>query len=266
MKIKNFFYKLSGSFILASSLSFTIGSIAFISFKELLKNNDSITRSYKKINKLEQITTDITDTETSVRGYIITGKEVYLQPYYQALTTIDEHINEYKLYIRTSEEQAKFNKIIELKDKRLKVLEEGLKIRKEKGFAAVLKITDIQKGRRLMVEIKTTVEVLNSIETNKLALRKEQSENLVIVSRLSIVATALLNLLILVMAYNLVQEEVKHREIIEKKLLKANRALSFSVKTATEELDNYFQSGYERKLELEKLNNSLKSLNLEHHE
>src|SRR5690242_7889283 len=65
---------------------------AFNSFQQLITKLMNGRELRTERENLITLLSDLKDAETGQRGYIITGEDAYLEPYYIALQTIDEHL------------------------------------------------------------------------------------------------------------------------------------------------------------------------------
>ncbi len=68
-------------YVIAFALLLISYFLIFFIIKTLEKDAGSVSHSYAIINNLESIKAEITDAETGVRGYMLTGEVSYLKPY-----------------------------------------------------------------------------------------------------------------------------------------------------------------------------------------
>jgi len=68
-------------FGLSLLLLISISAASFISIRNLFKSSDLVTHSNQVIRKLEYTISIMKDAETGQRGYLLTGNEVFLEPY-----------------------------------------------------------------------------------------------------------------------------------------------------------------------------------------
>ncbi len=59
----------------------SLGAVSYLMIKEFKSSVDWSTHTYKVLRTNEKLLSDIKDAETGQRGFIITGKEEYLEPY-----------------------------------------------------------------------------------------------------------------------------------------------------------------------------------------
>ena len=66
-----------------------------------------VLRNYKVLDKFEQTQAHIVDAEANQRGYLLTGRTEYLDPYQGAMTSIHDDLTELKrLTLNDPEQQA----------------------------------------------------------------------------------------------------------------------------------------------------------------
>ena len=59
----------------------TIGLVSFLTLQRLLKSNQAVSHSGQVMQKLEQVLSVMKDAETGQRGYLLTGRANFLEPY-----------------------------------------------------------------------------------------------------------------------------------------------------------------------------------------
>ena len=99
------------------------------------------------------------DAETGQRGYLITGETSYLEPYNIALANIDKQVK--TLEQLTADNPAQQARIPALKNRiadRLKILQEGLALRKENGFEAAREMILTGRGKDEMDELRRQID------------------------------------------------------------------------------------------------------------
>lgn len=89
--------KIGAGYGLALGLLITVGVISYRSTVELMDRSLLVEKTQSEIILLEDIRVSITDSESSVRGYLLTGDPSYLDLHTGAKTTVAERIAELKL-------------------------------------------------------------------------------------------------------------------------------------------------------------------------
>src|SRR5262245_9296629 len=73
--------KISSGFLLALVVVLSVSLMAYRDIRDLIDINQQVTRAHKVISTIEQVLSDLKDTETGQRGFLITGEDEYLEPY-----------------------------------------------------------------------------------------------------------------------------------------------------------------------------------------
>ena len=96
-----------------------VGVFLFTSTGKYRNNYDWVTHTQNNISEAQSILSYLQDIETSTRGYAITGKEIYLKPYYKALASIDRTLLTLKNQIKDNATQKHLletiSRLVELK-------------------------------------------------------------------------------------------------------------------------------------------------------
>jgi PAS domain S-box-containing protein len=116
------------------------------------------------------------DAETGQRGYIITGEPTYLDPYNNAVARLDEQTK--LLEQLTADNPSLQSRIPALKQRisdRLRILEQGIVLRTEKGFDAARQNILMGRGKAEMDELRKQIDEMVKIETEIRAAASERS-------------------------------------------------------------------------------------------
>jgi CHASE3 domain sensor protein len=142
--------------------------VAFIAFTQtqvLTEQNAQIIHEHKVHEKTNQILTDVTEAETSVRGFTITGKDEFLTLYFSATPKLETHTRELEDLLAEDPEQAKkLQQLDPLIHEKLERLERIVMARKQKGFEDAANIIKDGQGRLLMIKIRKLVQEMEAAE------------------------------------------------------------------------------------------------------
>jgi GAF domain-containing protein len=90
---RQFFRGIAGGFGLASAILMLIGVVSYQSATRLIETNSRVAQTQERLNKLEELLSQMKDAETGQRGYILTGEERYLEPYKTQLSVLIEKLS-----------------------------------------------------------------------------------------------------------------------------------------------------------------------------
>jgi signal transduction histidine kinase len=150
--------------------------------------------------QLMSLSRRIVDAETGQRGYLLTGRREYLDPYRDASADIDQALKWLHSYYEKTPNQSKAmqrlatlvqHKLSEL-DATMKLYDEG----KSEAWRTVL-LTDI--GKEQMDEIRGVSEQLLAVETRKDAAGRKDVYDTLLLNRIGVAAMSAISLLALAM-------------------------------------------------------------------
>ncbi len=145
--------------------------VAFMAYAQtqlLTEQNTQIVHEHKVHDKINQILSDVTEAETSVRGFTITGKDEFLSLYFTSSPKIEGHTRELgDLLTDDPDQTAKLQELEPLIREKLERLEKIVMLRKQKGFDDAANIIKDGGGRVLMVKIRKIVREMDAAEIKK---------------------------------------------------------------------------------------------------
>tara|TARA_R110002073_G_scaffold7245_13_gene41428 strand:- start:11864 stop:14206 length:2343 start_codon:yes stop_codon:yes gene_type:complete len=150
------------------------GFVTFHNTRRLRAHTDLVGHSHKLLGLLERIESTIKSAETSQRGFLITGQEPYLEPYYKAITAIDGLIHE--LATTTESDPVRHAKIAPLQDlidQKLDELSTTLELRRQAGFESAQTLVATNIGKRTMDSIHDQIAEFRRSEESSIALREQ---------------------------------------------------------------------------------------------
>lgn len=74
--------KLFAGFAVPMALMLIVSTIVFFSLKSLMNSSYWVKHTYEAIDMGKSITTSLVNMETGLRGYLVSGKEEFLEPFY----------------------------------------------------------------------------------------------------------------------------------------------------------------------------------------
>ncbi|MDW8465908.1 MAG: CHASE3 domain-containing protein [Chloroherpetonaceae bacterium] len=126
-------------------------------------------RSRNLILSLEQCLSLVKDAETGQRGYLLTGNEAYLEPYYESLRLLDEKIS----YIRSqlqddAEARPKLDELQIYLSEKLQELRETIQLRRDSSFEAAVRLVLSDKGKLTMDNLRSAFAKLIAKEQDEM--------------------------------------------------------------------------------------------------
>ncbi len=169
--------KIGIGFAIAFALLMAIGIVASSSTASLAGTSHDVTHSYQVLERIDGIQSALKDAETGQRGFVITGKESYLAPYQDALTTIDRMEGE--LTDLVGDNPGQENRLTFLKPlvaTKLNELKQTIEMRRVQGLAPTATFISGDLGKKTMDSIRTVTGQMGQAERALLKLRADDVE------------------------------------------------------------------------------------------
>src|SRR5690348_6617000 len=127
--------KVIAGFGLAFVVLVAVGLFAFYSIQHPVTTDRWVAHTTEVLANVEGLLSSVKDAESGQRGYLVTGDDTYLQPYYNALGQIGPQISHLRgLTSDNPKEQDRLISLEEAINTRLETLGEGISIRELSGF------------------------------------------------------------------------------------------------------------------------------------
>ncbi len=234
----------------ASVILVGLNALYYWSFIKQKETTGRVAQSQLILQKLEMVLSSVKDAETGQRGYVLTGKQTYLQPHNRAVQTITRQVQELKtLTVADPYQQQQLIILKSLIAKKLAELNQTIDLRKNQGFDAALSVVLTNRGQELMDQIRKTIQQMQSAKNKQLQNWLKTREEADSKGQLVFLAGIVLNLVAFYLVYRATSEEISERKQAEA-----------SFRRLTEELEARVQ---ERTIELKEANANLLRSNRE---
>lgn len=157
-----------------------VGYISYENTIQLIQKDAFADRINLIIQRLEQLISTITDAETGQRGFIITNRLDYLEPYTSALRDIHSLLGNLDMLMANEpiNQQLSLNELNILKgliEAKLVELNQTISLRQSHGINATLPIILSDRGKILMDEIEQPLSIFRA---NRITRYPMQPDNL----------------------------------------------------------------------------------------
>ena len=195
----------------------------------LIENERRVAHTQEVIAELNETLSAVKDAETGQRGFLLTGANEYLEPYNNAVSSIEDHLKRIDDLTDDGSIQDQSLKILRQKiGAKFAELEETIHLRQESGGAAALQVVLSDRGRAAMDDIRKIVASMQAEENRQLQARTNESEKSSIQANLTLWLTGLLTIAMLGLFYNQIRKSDSERD----RLLAAEQAARAASETA----------------------------------
>ncbi|WP_164887216.1 CHASE3 domain-containing protein [Hahella sp. KA22] len=193
------------------------GLTSYRAMRELVRIESSVSHTLQVIGIIRNTFSAIQGAETGQRGYLITGDEAYLEPFHDAMNSLEIYLNQ--LQATDSEipgQQERFLRLRQVTQSKISEMREVIQLRKNSDVAAATEIVNTDKGKRLMDIISKLVEEMEAEEYALLAQRRHESYLNQRETIFTLVAATLASLGLIGFVYYLLQRNLlQHTRITE---------------------------------------------------
>ncbi len=151
--------------------------ISYRNSERVLETSGWVSHTHEVLYELEQMRINAIESETGVRGFVITGNDDYLDPYDKARATQHEHLRNIKELTRDNTRQQENADILEdLIGTQNRHLEQCIASRRQSAEAATALITSGE-SRRILNRIRDALDRATNTEETLLTERKAASDD-----------------------------------------------------------------------------------------
>jgi PAS domain S-box-containing protein len=179
----------------------------------LVANQAWVIQSRMVLAQVEETQSLLLDAETGQRGYLLTGETRYLEPYNNAVTAIDGHIEALsRLTAGSPREQANVAQLGSLAHQKLDELQETISLARSGHVDQARAVVLSDRGRLLMGEIRQVLASMQAEENRLAATREAAYKRSVRYTRLSIAGASLVAIFGIVILASSILKERELRE------------------------------------------------------
>lgn len=154
--------------------------------RQLRADSRWVTHTHEVLSVLDNLLPLMTDAETGLRGYLITGDAAYLEPYTAAPAAIDAQMSKLEeLIVDSPGQQARIPQLRRLIAEKLSVMEEAKLLMQKEGFAAVQEKAKAGRGKKLMDDLRLLVRQMAGNERELLQVRDKRTHRTYRIAMLS---------------------------------------------------------------------------------
>jgi len=241
-------WKIALPLAIGVAVSLTILALSEIAFQRLDAAHQRMSAALEGERLITELFAAVVDAETSQRGYLLTRRDEYLEPYRKALPRIDEsRLRLQELLVRHGDAQLRTqnDRVFQLIGKRLAELEALLKLDFEAGGAAALNLLLTNFGKEAMDDLRTATETLSLELTTRLVEGRVRWSGDLARARTGMWMMSAVAVVLLIAVMYLAWRELLQREARAVDALEQQRRLEAQVEERTAELtelSNYLQS------------------------
>jgi signal transduction histidine kinase/CheY-like chemotaxis protein/CHASE3 domain sensor protein len=214
-----------------------VSSVAsYISISKLIESSGMVAHTRDVISATDGILVDLQDAETGQRGYYLTGKESFLEPYVNSLKSLPGSLKVAKdLTIDNPVQAKRLDTLGTLIDLRVNILKDLVQIKRNGG---TISTAQLEEGKVYMDKCRNLIKDFRLTEEQQLANRLGSLNQFSGYTITLIILAALISLLITLLFYVRVRNDFNEREKLQISLknkdIEINRRINIIQDIATQ--------------------------------
>lgn len=242
MKSNNFKRNLLISSMVSLLVLMVSSTASYLSIKSLLNSNFWVNHTQEVIYNLNEGSAIITEAQTSMRGYLITGDEQFVGRYNDAEIRSNAYFEKVtELTIDNPSQQAQLKELKTQRSNFFKYLNNQI-VKKRLGKNSVT--FDLNEGRNMMNDLRAQIKTVESTEQNLLKERNENSERYGTYSIVLIVVAFIIAFVISIVFLIRILKDFNERSLLQSELIRkdketADRILAISTIASNISSGNY---------------------------
>jgi signal transduction histidine kinase len=232
-------FKVLFPLLLGVVLSLAILVFSELGFRRLETENHNVAGALEINAALHEVLAVIVDAETSQRGYLLTGRPEYLDPYRKALPRVEERITSLRELVSkfgNLDQRNRVGRINNLAGRKLAELETTLALYEKAGRDAAYALLDTGIGNRTTEQIRTEVAALSEDHRLQLDAGTLRWERDIEFARFGMQIMTLFTIALLLIVWLLARRELRQREDKRRRLVAEQQRLEAEVEARTAEL------------------------------
>ena len=185
--------------------------VAFWTFAQVKESGEARRHTSMVLNSANDLMSSLRDAEIGVRGYLLTGNRVFLEPYLKVVGTINTDMQALHVLTLIPTAQTHLNALEPLIAAKLAVFTHNIELRRTQGRIAALANESIAEGKQLMDALRSEMSRLVQIEETSLTEYEATFQRNMQYLFLTIVSASLFTLLFALMFAWLIYREAQQR-------------------------------------------------------
>ncbi|MBL1174850.1 CHASE3 domain-containing protein [Pantanalinema sp. GBBB05] len=179
-----------------------VGIVSKFTGDRLIESNQWVAHTYKVEADLRSLEKVLIDAETGQRGYLLTRKEEFLQPYYEAIKEFKTTFQAIHQLVQDNPAQVeRLDQFRTQAQAKIENMEKTIALSRNRQYFQAIALVSSGQGKRMMDEIRQDLAKMIEVESQLLEVRKASADQAAKVSAIvtlgGIVATICFGLLVL---------------------------------------------------------------------
>src|SRR6201993_4654833 len=164
--------KTGAGLAVAGMILLLVAGLLYRNGRSSIEASEWVSHTHEVLGELEATLSAVAEAQTAVRGYIVTGQEVFLEPYRAAAAGVRANLDRLKsLTADNPRQQGRLAMLERAVAEKLNSLQQNIDLRKQKGFEAAKQRVATGIDTKQMNQVRTIVSEMKQEEEDLLKRR-----------------------------------------------------------------------------------------------
>ena len=212
--------------VVPAILVLLVGALAFQQARRVIADVRAVERSHAIIERSDELLTRAVDAETGQRAYLLSGEELFLEPYDGARRDIAIALDSLRRLRRREPTQlARLDTIERLVRERFALLDTAIAMKRRNDIADVNSAPRLLAGKRKMDEVRAAIASLHGAERQALAVRHETERRSLVNASVAVGIAAIVALIASALVTFAFASSIRERDQANRELRQVNEDL-----------------------------------------
>lgn len=176
ISVRTPYWKRIESWFLASAFLILVSTslVGYLNWRRFASAHIQAEQTRDVLDRTEVVLASVREAEDAQRGYLLTGRDTYLEPYRRATQSLPLLLQ--TLRTAAPGQEKSFDRLKQLVDLKFVELKESIELRKNSGFDAALRIVLTDQGRESMEKIRALVQQISAAQYSGFLVRTKDAE------------------------------------------------------------------------------------------
>ena len=170
-------------FLLAAMAVTVIAWLSYSSLQNTASRSRNLTDTIEVMGQLQMVASTLKDAETGQRGFLLTGRESYLEPFLGAKTSLPQELADLDRLIRgNAQQRRRFDVLRAVSADKMAQLNQTVELRRAGHEDQALAFVLTDRGKNTMDRIRETVDEMVAVERQQVSVRTAEWQRAATVS------------------------------------------------------------------------------------
>ncbi|MFY9558786.1 MAG: CHASE3 domain-containing protein [Terriglobales bacterium] len=221
--------KTGAGLAVAGMILLLVAGLLYRNGRSFIEASQWVSHTHEVLTELEATPSALDEAQTSMRGYVITGQEIFLEPYQGAVSALRAHLN--RLKSLTSDNPHQQRRIAMLETAVAEAFDfdqQNIDLRKQKGFEAAQQRVATGIGIKQMNQVRAIISEMKQEENDLLNRRLLDYQSKTRKTTLTFSSMIILEFLLLGLVYYMLRRDITARKTAEAALQQSEQRLTLA--------------------------------------